>query len=121
MLLFPVVVALQIPLVGGLVLGLAALNVHFKDVRDIVANFLTLLFFLTPVIYPLETVPFQAFWWVVRLNPFTPFTLAYQQLSFFNVVPDASLWLQMIVVSVLGWALGTALFERLSDTLTEAV
>lgn len=121
MLLFPVVVILQLPLVGGLALGLAALNVHFKDVRDIVANMLTLLFFLTPIIYPLEIVPFKAFWWVVRLNPFTPFTLAYQQLSFFDVIPDATLWLQMIVVSFLGFYLGTALFERLSETLTEAV
>jgi ABC-type polysaccharide/polyol phosphate export permease len=121
MVLFPLVVALQLPLVAGLALGLAALNVHFKDVRDIVANLLTLLFFLTPVIYPLENVPFKAFWWVVRLNPFTPFTLAYQQIAFFDVVPDATLWLQMIVVSLLGFFLGTALFERLAETLNEAV
>ena len=32
-LLFPVVVLVQLPLVGGLALGLGALNVHFKDVK----------------------------------------------------------------------------------------
>ena len=43
--LFPVVVVLQLPALGGLSLGLAALNVHFKDVKDIVANLLALLFY----------------------------------------------------------------------------
>jgi ABC-2 type transport system permease protein/lipopolysaccharide transport system permease protein len=120
-LLVPAVIALQIPFVAGLALGLGALNVHFKDMRDILANSLTLLFFLTPVLYPLDAIPHPALWWVVRLNPFTPFTLAYQQLLFFEVIPDPSLWLQMIVVGAAAWAVGTALFERLSDTLVEAV
>ena len=47
---FPVIVMLQVPLLAGMSLGLAALNVHFKDVKDIVNNLLTLLFFLTPII-----------------------------------------------------------------------
>lgn len=120
-LLFPLVVLIQIPLVAGLALGLGALNVHFKDVKDILSNVLTLLFFLTPVLYPLEAVPHPLLWWVVRLNPFTPFTLAYQQVLFFEVVPDLTLWAQMISVSAVAWLLGTALFQRLADTLVEAV
>jgi lipopolysaccharide transport system permease protein len=119
--LFPLIVLLELPLVGGLALGLGALNVHFKDVRDIVANLLTLLFFLTPIIYPLDSIPFRPLWWIVRLNPFTPFTLAFQQVWFFEVVPDVTLWAQMIVVALVGWALGSWLFRRLSDTLVEAV
>jgi len=119
-LLLPVVIALELPLVCGLALGLAALNVHFKDVKDILTNLLTLLFFLTPVIYPLQAVGIKPLWWLIRANPFTPFTLAYQQLLFFSVVPDVTLWLQMILVSIIGWLLGSALFERLSDTLVEA-
>lgn len=119
--LLPVVIVLELPLVGGLALGLAALNVHFKDVKDILANLLTLLFFLTPVIYPLQAVSIRPLWWMVRLNPFTSFTLAYQQLLFFRVVPDPALWLQMVLCALLGWALGASLFARLSDTLVEAV
>src|SRR4030095_3444213 len=49
--LLPLIVVLEIPLVSGLALGLAALEAHFKDVRDILANLLTLLFFLTTIIY----------------------------------------------------------------------
>ncbi len=118
--LLPVVILLELPLVAGMVLGLAALNVHFKDVRDIVANLLTLLFFLTPILYPLDAVTLRPLWWLVRLNPFTPYALAYQQTLFFGVVPDLSLWLQMVLVAVVAWGVGTWIFGRLRETLVEA-
>ena len=120
-LLLPVIIALELPLVAGLALGLAALAVHFKDVRDLLGNALTLLFFLTPILYPLAAVTYQWLWWVVRVSPVTPFTLAYQELLFHRTVPDAPLWLQMTAVSLLAWAAGTWIFERLEDTLVEAV
>jgi ABC-type polysaccharide/polyol phosphate export permease len=106
--------------VAGLALGLAALAAHFKDVRDILSNLLTLLFFSTPIIYPLEAVPE----WVrgaIRTNPLTPYTLAYQDVLFRGVVPEASLWLQMAAVSLVGWAAGAWLFGRLRETIVEAV
>lgn len=122
-LLLPLVVLLQVPMVSGLALALAALNVHFKDVRDLVNHLLTLLFFLTPILYPLSAIPDEYPWlfWLVRLDPFTPFVLAYQQTLFIGVVPDPTLWIQMLVVSALAWLLGAALFERLRETLVEAV
>ena len=119
--LLPAIVALEIPLVAGLALGLATLQAHFKDVRDILGNLLTLLFFLTPIIYPLEAVSYKPLWWLVRLNPFTPFTLAYQQALFGGIWPSLNLWLQMVAVALVGWGLGAWLFGRLQDTLVEAV
>lgn len=122
--MLPLVILLQMPLIAGLTLGLAALNVHFKDVRDLLANFLTLVFFLTPILYPLEFIP-QAWQWLADVlrwaNPFTPFTLAYQDVLFYNVAPASYLWLQMVVTSALFWFLGSWLIRRLRDSLVEAV
>jgi ABC-type polysaccharide/polyol phosphate export permease len=119
--LLPIIVVLEIPLIAGLALGLAALEAHFKDVRDILSNLLTLLFFLTPIIYPLAAVTYKPLWWLVRLNPFTPFTLAYQQALFEGLWPSLNLWLQMIGCAAVGWAIGAWIFARLQDTLVEAV
>jgi ABC-type polysaccharide/polyol phosphate export permease len=116
----PLVMALQLPMLAGGALALSALNVHFKDVRDLVSNLLTLLFFLTPILFPLAAVPHPALWWLVRLNPFTPFTLGYQQTLLFGVFPDAELWAQMTLVSLVSWALGAWIFGRLRETLVEA-
>lgn len=120
-LLLPAVMALELPLVAGLALGLAALNVHFKDVRDLLSNLLTLLFFLTPILYPLQAIGSDVLRWVVRSNPFAPFTLAYQQTLFLGVWPEPSLWVQMGLVSLAAWMAGTWLFDRLRETLVEAV
>ena len=49
----PVIVLVQLMLTLGLALLVSALTVHFRDVRDLLANLLTLWFFATPIIYPL--------------------------------------------------------------------
>ncbi|HKV13186.1 MAG TPA: ABC transporter permease [Thermoanaerobaculia bacterium] len=120
-LFLPAVILLHLLMISGIALGAAALTVHFKDVRDLLANLLTLLFFLTPVLYPLDSIRhLPLVWWVVRLNPFTPFLLAYQQTLFYGTFPDPILWIQMALVALAFWALGAGLFERLRETLVEA-
>jgi ABC-type polysaccharide/polyol phosphate export permease len=122
LLFLPLVLLLQLPLVAGLALGASALTVHFKDVRDLLANLFTLLFFLTPILYRLDSfgpglAPMR---WVVQLNPFTPFTLAYQGVLYRGLVPTPLLWTQMALVSALFWGMGSWLFDRLRETLAEA-
>lgn len=120
--LLPLMVLLQVPMVMGLSLATAALNVHFKDVRDILQNLLTLLFFATPILYTMKTVEnFAPLWWSIRINPFTAFTLAYQDATFFGRVPCWWLWAEMVGISALFLAAGCWLFHRLSETLVEAV
>jgi lipopolysaccharide transport system permease protein len=118
--LLPAVMLLELPLVAGLAIGASALTAHFKDVRDVLANLFTLLFFVTPILYSLESLAGRPqFWWLVRLNPFTPFTLAYQETLFAGQVPSLWLWIQMAVVSLVGWTLGATVFDRLRETLVE--
>lgn len=117
----PLVILIQLPLVAGLALGLSTLTAHFKDVRDILSNLLTLLFFATPIIYPLEAVPLPWIRTLIRANPLTPYTLAYQETLFYGRLPAPELWLQMAIVSAVGWGAGAWLFSRLRETVVEAV
>jgi len=120
--LLPAIIVLELPLIAGLALGLAALNVHFKDVKDLLANLLTILFYMTPILYTLSTLEHhRVVWAVVAANPLTPFVLAYQETLFRGHVPGVGIWLAMIGVSAAGWILGAGLFERLRDTIVEAV
>ena len=59
--------------------------------------------------------------WVVAHNPITPFIRSYQEAIFYGRWPGPGLWLEMIAVSLLVWGLGAWVFDRLSDTLVEAV
>lgn len=121
-LLIPVIAAIQLPLLCGLALGTAALNVHFKDVKDILANVLTLLFFMTPILYSFRMI--DNFPWLQKIiasSPFTPIILGYQEVLFYGRVPSPLLWLKMILWSAVVAFIGAWIFDRLSETLVEAV
>jgi len=119
----PGVVLLQLLFSIGPAMALAALTVHFKDVRDLVTNLLTLGFFMTPVLYPLSGLRELAVpvWLAVQLNPMTPFVESYHDTLFSGVVPPAWRWLEMGGMALISFGLGAWLFDRLRDTLAEAV
>jgi ABC-type polysaccharide/polyol phosphate export permease len=120
--LLPAVVLLQLPGVAGATLGAAALNAHFKDFRDILSNLLTVTFYATPILYSLEAVAaYPTLQRVLAWNPLTPFVRGYQAVLFEGRVPLLEEWGAMALVSALAWVLGAALFDRLSETLVEAV
>ena len=122
MVLFPLAILVLLPFIAGLSLALAALNVHFKDTRDLLQNLLTLLFFLTPILYPIDGlagIPWLA--QVMNLNPGTPFVRIFQEVLFYGRIPGLDLWCQSVGLSLIFWALGTWVFRRLSPTLVEAV
>lgn len=115
---FPIVLTLLALSVLGLAMACSALAVHFGDVRDIVANLLTLAFFVTPVLYPVEAVP-ERYRWLFAGNPFAAYFSGLQDtLFFFRPVPAAQ-WAWMALWTVLSLLLGGAVFERLRDSLAE--
>jgi ABC-type polysaccharide/polyol phosphate export permease len=118
---FPVVVLVQLTLTLGLALLLSALTVHFRDVRDLLSNLLTLWFFGTPIIYALSQVPPQVRQ-ILNLNPMTHLVVSYQEVLF--TPGPFTRWLQLLAVgagSVCVFIVGFFVFDRLRDTLAEEV
>jgi lipopolysaccharide transport system permease protein len=116
---FPVIVAIQLVLTLGLALLVSALTVHFRDVRDLLHNLLTVWFFATPIIYPLWNAP-QRWQQLLQLNPFTHIALAYQEVLF-RPGPYVG-WRRLLLtggVAVVTLAFGYFVFDRLRDTLAE--
>jgi ABC-type polysaccharide/polyol phosphate export permease len=120
-LLLPLVIALQLVLLCGAALGLAVLHVHFKDIRDLLANVLQLLFFLAPILYPLNASIPDFLKGIIVTNPFSPFVLAYQRLLFYGELPGWKIWSAMVVLATLSWGLGSWLYRRLATSIAEAV
>jgi len=115
---FPVVLALLAAMVLGVALLISVLSVHFGDVRDLLANLLTLTFFLTPVLYPIDAAPgrLRALLW---LNPFAPFFVAIHESAFFFRAIPAAAWAGMVLWTGAALAAGCAVFERLRDSVAE--
>ena len=117
----PVIVLVQLTLTLGLALIVSALTVHFRDLRDLLGNVLTLWFFATPIIYPLSAVGGR-FRSLLNLNPFTHIAVAYQEVLF--VSGPFTAWPRLLLVgtvSIAVFACGYVVFDRLRDTLAEEV
>jgi ABC-type polysaccharide/polyol phosphate export permease len=118
---FPVVIAVQLVFTLGLAFALSALTVHFRDVRDLLTNLLTLWFFATPIIYPYFTPNVSRFLTLFRLNPFYHLAVSYQEILFFGQFGHARSLLLLAALSVGVLLGGYWLFDRLRDSFAEAV
>jgi ABC-type polysaccharide/polyol phosphate export permease len=118
---FPVIVAVQLVLTLGFAFVLSALTVHFRDIRDILSNVLTLWFFATPIIYPWFAAPDLAKRFL-NFNPMTHIAISYQEVLFFSGPFGHWKWLLALGgVSILWFLFGYFLFDRLRDTFAEEV
>lgn len=118
---FPVIVLVQLVLTTGLALFLSALTVHFRDVKDLLGNLLTLWFFSTPIIYPMLTAPEDLRWWL-NLNPMTHLMISYQEVLFFPGPHGHYKWLLALGgLSIVVFFAGYFVFDRLRDSFAEEV
>jgi ABC-type polysaccharide/polyol phosphate export permease len=120
-LLVPVLMILQTMFVAGLAMIVSSASILFRDLRDIIANLLQLGFFITPIIYPIETITSRPLRALLRINPMTPFVVAYQDLLFYGRLPGISDTLLMIGYATVALLAGFFVFDRLRDTLAEAI
>ena len=120
-LLVPVLMLLQAIFVAGVAMCVSSASVLFRDLRDIVTNLLQLGFFITPIIYFTGDIESPLLRAALRINPMTPFIIAYQDLVFWGRLPRPSDIFLILAYSLFSIAAGFTVFERLRDTLAEAI
>lgn len=120
---FPPIVVIQLVFSIGLGLALSALTVHFRDIRDILANVLQLWFFATPIIYFWKQPGFVAdYHRLMQMNPMMDLAVGYQEVFFFR--DEFGAWKGILAVGVLSVVIflaGYWLFDRLRDSFAETV
>ena len=120
-LLAPLLMLLQTMFVAGIAMTVSSASVLFRDLRDIVANLMQLGFFVTPIIYLISNIESRPLRAMLRVNPMTPFVVAYQDLFFFGRLPNLSDSVLIVFYAVGSMMMGFFVFERLRDTLAEAI
>jgi ABC-type polysaccharide/polyol phosphate export permease len=117
----PAIVLVQLILTTGLAFLLSALTVHFRDLKDLLGNILTLWFFATPIIYSVEMAPADMRWWL-NINPMTHLMRSYQEVLFFEGPFSHQRWLAGLGVgSIVVFLAGYFVFDRLRDSFAEEV
>jgi ABC-2 type transport system permease protein len=115
--LLPVAVALQLVLQVGVGLFLAASYVFFRDLTQILSFVLSILFYLSPILYGVGGRYQAVFFW----NPLTPLLGLFRSAFMAAPLPDARsiVFLLVVVSAVLG--AGLLFFRRTRATLVDLI
>jgi ABC-type polysaccharide/polyol phosphate export permease len=115
--LLPVAVALQLALQVGFGLFLAATYVFFRDLTQILAFTLSIIFYLSPILYPVGGRFAAVFFW----NPLTALLGLFRSALLAAPLPDAPsiVFLLVVVSTVLG--AGLLFFRRTRSTLVDLI
>ncbi len=121
------IVALQTFFVLGIGLGLAALNVYFRDIQHFLSIALLMWFYATPIVYPPSFVPVQYVLFgkdiplraLYNLNPMVHFIGAYRSLIYDLRWPDLDSMIYLVTVSIVSLALGSLVFRRFRSRFAE--
>ena len=114
------ILVLQVLFTTGVCFMVSTATVFYRDVRFFAEILLTLLFWLTPIVYDVRIVP-GALVTAIYLNPMSYFVLAYQDALYHNSFPSAERMAVMLVLSLSILGLGFVLFEFLKVRFAEEI
>lgn len=100
----------------GLIVGLG--NVRFRDVGYLVGIGLQVLFYATPIVYPITIVP-SGFQTVLKLNPLTHFADGMRHAFYLLDMPTAQNWLVMVSSAVVSLGIGWWVFSANAPKVIE--
>src|SRR5262249_4704793 len=111
LLLLPVLLGLLVLLIVGIGFATSVLNVIYRDVAYLVNTGLLLLYWLTPVIYPLEVIS-QPYRSVLAWNPMGGILLGLGGAIMDGSSPDLHAWAAMILPPAAILGVGWLIFKR---------
>jgi lipopolysaccharide transport system permease protein len=117
---FPVLLLIEVILVVGVVLLASAINVFARDVRLAVPLLIQLWLFMSPVMYPLESVPPNLRPWYL-LNPMTGLVESYRAILIYGQTPDVGLLVPAIVGSVVFFLAGVWYFGSTEPRFADVI
>jgi len=104
----------------GIALLLSALTVSFKDIVHLTDLGLTLLFWVTPIIYPINMVP-EKYRFLVKMNPMAAFAIAYQEIMYRGNMPELMVCIIILIWTVSLFGLGYWVFKRFTPIFSELI
>jgi len=119
-LLFPVIHLLYFWLIFGVGLFLSALFVYFRDVNQIWEILVNILFFCSPIIYPLHMVGDYLMPYYM-LNPITGVIITYRDLMVNGNLPSFSSLIIVIGFGAIAFLAGSFIFNKLQRRFAEEI
>ena len=116
-LLIPIVAVVQAVFSLGIAIGVAAINVYYRDVGNVTRHALRFWFYLSPSLYSLDDVekiargnPLVELWY--KVNPMSYILSGYRDLIYYGTAPSWAGLGAVFLLSIVVLALAILLFKR---------
>lgn len=119
LLIVPILIVVQFIVTTGICLCVSMINAYFRDMEYIVGVAISMLFWLTPIIYPLKVVP-EAYRIYLTINPLTHLITAWRDIFMSNSIDWANIGISF-GSSLIFLFFGLFLFHRLGKRLDEVI
>jgi lipopolysaccharide transport system permease protein len=120
LLLFPLIHLIYFWFLFGAGLLLSSLFVYFRDLNQIWDVLVTVLFFCSPIIYPMSTVPAYLMPYY-RLNPITQFIGIYRDVMVAGDLPSLFSIVFVIGFAIAAYFVGSLIFSKLQRRFAEEI
>lgn len=104
----------------GISFLISAFGVYLRDINHL-ANIITqILFFITPIFYPIELVP-ERFRWIIQINPLTYFIEETRKLFIYGEMPDLKICSILLVISLIVFQIGFFCFSKMKKGFADVL
>lgn len=113
-----VILAIQYVVSIGFSFIVSSLSVYFRDLLHLLGIIIQLLFYATPIVYSIDSVP-DGFQWLVKINPMAYLIEAYRSIFFNKQAPDIHNLLIALAMGIGLCIIGFLLFKKLEKRFAE--
>ena len=104
----------------GVSFFLSSFYVRYRDIIHIWSFLLLMGFFITPITYPLEIVPFHLLKYYL-LNPLARMVVDMRYVALYNYIPDLKNFLITLIISVFVFVFGYLIFRKRKSHFVEEI
>jgi lipopolysaccharide transport system permease protein len=117
---YPVIHLFYFGIIYGLGLILASVYPYFRDLNQIWEVVVNILFFCSPIFYPLSIVPDYLMPYYM-FNPITSFIIIYRDTMINGSIPSINVMIIVVLSLIIAVVAGTLVFNRLQRRFAEVI
>ena len=119
-LLLPVTLIPLLLFSSGLAFFISSLGVYLRDTQQLVGVATQVLFFMTPIFYPISIVP-ERVQWILKCNPLSPLVEETRKLLLFGQLPNWTICGLSLLVAFAVFQLGFAWFCKTKKGFADVI
>ena len=120
LIILPIVFLIQVVLTLGISLMGSIVNVAFRDVSKLLPTVMQVIFFISPIIYPVSLAP-EKFRLILLANPLSGIIESYRSILLNGIWPDLSLLFYSLFSSIIIFVIGYYCFKKGEQVIADII